>query len=64
MSEIAEKMKQQNITKEDNGAVLIDFTQHLPGKEGKRLGTTVLRYAAFSLDSCLIITDFIPLQKT
>ncbi|KZZ94805.1 arginyl-tRNA synthetase [Moelleriella libera RCEF 2490] len=43
MSEIAEKMKQQNITKEDNGAVLIDFTQHLPGKEGKRLGTTVLR---------------------
>ncbi|EFY89412.1 arginyl-tRNA synthetase [Metarhizium acridum CQMa 102] len=43
MSKIADEMKEKNISREDKGAVLVDFTQLLPGKEGKRLGTTVLR---------------------
>ncbi|KAH0596459.1 hypothetical protein MHUMG1_05576 [Metarhizium humberi] len=43
MSKVADEMKEKNISREDKGAVLVDFTQLLPGKEGKRLGTTVLR---------------------
>ncbi|KFG86593.1 arginyl-tRNA synthetase [Metarhizium anisopliae] len=43
MSKVADEMKGKNISREDKGAVLVDFTQLLPGKEGKRLGTTVLR---------------------
>lgn len=43
MAKIAEEMKEKNISREDKGTVLVDFTQLLPGKEGKRLGTTVLR---------------------
>lgn len=44
MAKIADEMKAKNVSREDKGAVLVDFTQHLPGKAGKRLGTTVLRY--------------------
>ncbi|KAG6027442.1 hypothetical protein E4U40_001532 [Claviceps sp. LM458 group G5] len=43
MAKIAEEMKEKNISREDKGALLVDFTQLLPGKAGKRLGTTVLR---------------------
>ncbi|KAG5988014.1 hypothetical protein E4U54_004798, partial [Claviceps lovelessii] len=43
MAKIADEMKAKNVSREDNGAVLVDFTQLLPGKAGKRLGTTVLR---------------------
>ncbi|GAO14739.1 hypothetical protein UVI_02028490 [Ustilaginoidea virens] len=43
MAKIADEMQQKKISREDQGAVLVDFTQLLPGKEGKRLGTTVLR---------------------
>ncbi|KAG5999744.1 hypothetical protein E4U43_001900 [Claviceps pusilla] len=43
MAKIADEMKAKNVSREDNGAVLVDFTQLLPGKSGKRLGTTVLR---------------------
>lgn len=44
MATIAEEMAAKGITKEDNGAVLVDFTELLPGKEGKRLGKAVVRY--------------------
>lgn len=47
MAKIADEMKAKNVSREDNGAVLVDFTQLLPGKAGKRLGTTVLRYVPF-----------------
>ncbi|KAG5982398.1 hypothetical protein E4U55_001937 [Claviceps digitariae] len=43
MAKIAEEMKAKKVSREDNGATLVDFTQLLPGKAGKRLGTTVLR---------------------
>ncbi|KAK2609020.1 arginyl-tRNA synthetase [Conoideocrella luteorostrata] len=43
MAKVADEMKEKNVSREDHGAVLVDFTQLLPGKEGKRLGTTVLR---------------------
>ncbi|KAL3961617.1 hypothetical protein ACCO45_003140 [Purpureocillium lilacinum] len=33
----------EGVTREDNGAVLVDFTQLLPGKEGKQLGVTLVR---------------------
>ena len=46
MAKAAEEMKEKKVSREDQGAVLVDFTQLLPGKEGKRLGTAVLRYAA------------------
>lgn len=49
MAKIAEEMKEKNISREDNGALLVDFTQLLPGKAGKRLGTTVLRYVFFHI---------------
>ncbi|KAG6001664.1 hypothetical protein E4U21_003981 [Claviceps maximensis] len=43
MAKIADEMQAKNVSREDKGAVLVDFTQLLPGKAGKRLGTTVLR---------------------
>lgn len=45
MAKIAVEMEEKNISRVDNGAVLVDFTKLLPGKEGKRLGVTVIRYA-------------------
>lgn len=44
MAKIAVEMEEKNITRVDKGAVLVDFTKLLPGKEGKRLGVTVIRY--------------------
>lgn len=44
MAKIAVEMEEKNISRVDNGAVLVDFTKLLPGKEGKRLGVTVIRY--------------------
>jgi arginyl-tRNA synthetase len=49
MAKVADEMKEKNVSREDQGAVLVDFTQLLPGKEGKRLGTTVLRYASLGI---------------
>ncbi|KAI1076901.1 arginyl-tRNA synthetase [Whalleya microplaca] len=43
MAKVAKEMAEKGITREDNGAVIIDFTELLPGKEGKRLGKAVLR---------------------
>ncbi|KAI1134619.1 arginyl-tRNA synthetase [Hypoxylon sp. FL0543] len=43
MEKVAKEMAEKGITKEDQGAVLVDFTELLPGKEGKRLGKAVLR---------------------
>lgn len=43
MAKSAKIMEERKISQEDQGSVLIDFTQLVPGKEGKRLGKTVLR---------------------
>ncbi|KAI0008340.1 arginyl-tRNA synthetase [Xylariaceae sp. FL0662B] len=43
MAKIAKDMADKGITREDNGAMIIDFTELLPGKEGKRLGKAVVR---------------------
>jgi hypothetical protein len=48
MAKIAVEMEEKNISRVDNGAVLVDFTKLLPGKEGKRLGVTVIRYVLSS----------------
>lgn len=44
MAKSASVLTERNITEDDNGAVLIDFTKQVPGKEGKQLGKAVLRY--------------------
>ncbi|KAL7909856.1 arginyl-tRNA synthetase [Trichoderma velutinum] len=43
MAKVAVEMEEKNISRVDNGATLVDFTKLLPGKEGKRLGVTVIR---------------------
>ncbi|KFH43410.1 Arginine--tRNA ligase, cytoplasmic-like protein [Hapsidospora chrysogenum ATCC 11550] len=43
MAENAQIMADKGVTENDNGAVLIDFTKQVPGKEGKQLGKAVLR---------------------
>ena len=57
MAKLAVEMEEKKISRVDNGAVLVDFTQLLPGKEGKRLGVAVIRYvseAYFSRDILLM----------
>ncbi|KAI1099807.1 arginyl-tRNA synthetase [Jackrogersella minutella] len=43
MEKVAKEMAEKGVSREDQGAVLVDFTQLLPGKEGKRLGKAVIR---------------------
>ncbi|KAH0498736.1 hypothetical protein TgHK011_005975 [Trichoderma gracile] len=43
MAKLAVEMEEKGISRVDNGATLVDFTQLLPGKEGKRLGVAVIR---------------------
>jgi arginyl-tRNA synthetase len=43
MAKTAAILEEKKISHLDQGSVLIDFTQLVPGKEGKRLGKTVLR---------------------
>ncbi|KAK0386500.1 hypothetical protein NLU13_6335 [Sarocladium strictum] len=43
MAKTAKLMEEKKISKEDNGSVLVDFQELVPGKEGKRLGKTVVR---------------------
>ncbi|KAI1334094.1 hypothetical protein F5Y15DRAFT_403031 [Xylariaceae sp. FL0016] len=43
MEKALKEMQEKSILKEDKGAQLVNFTEILPGKEGKRLGTTVIR---------------------
>lgn len=43
MAKTAKIMEDKKISYEDQGAVLIDFTAQVPGKEGKRLGKAVLK---------------------
>ncbi|OTB10250.1 hypothetical protein K445DRAFT_323109 [Daldinia sp. EC12] len=43
MEKVAKEMAEKGITREDQGAVLVDFTELIPGKEGKRLGRAVVR---------------------
>ncbi len=49
MEKVAKEMVEKGITKEDNGAVLIDFAEVVPGKEGKGLEKAVLRYVQLTL---------------
>ncbi|KAK8048126.1 Arginine--tRNA ligase [Apiospora phragmitis] len=43
MEEAANKMREMGLTEEDKGAQLIDFSKHVPGKQGKSLGKVILR---------------------
>lgn len=43
MAKTAQMMAEKNVSKEDKGSVLVDFEELIPGKEGKRLGKTVVR---------------------
>lgn len=43
MQEAAAKLKEMGLAHDDKGALLIDFTQAVPGKEGKSLGKAILR---------------------
>lgn len=43
MQAAAQKMADMGLTEEDNGALLVDFSKHVPGKEGKNLGKAILR---------------------
>jgi arginyl-tRNA synthetase len=43
MANTAKMLEEKKISKEDNGSVIVDFEGLVPGKEGKRLGKTVIR---------------------
>lgn len=43
MARVGKEMADKGITRDDSGAVLVDFTELVPGKEGKRLGKAVVR---------------------
>ncbi|KAI1844508.1 hypothetical protein JX265_009997 [Neoarthrinium moseri] len=43
MQAAAKKMADMGLTEEDNGALLLDFAKHVPGKAGKSLGKAILR---------------------
>lgn len=43
MAKSANIMEERKISHRDQGSVLIDFTQQVPGKDGKKLGKAVLR---------------------
>ncbi|TLS30282.1 hypothetical protein PpBr36_02186 [Pyricularia pennisetigena] len=43
MANAAKTIADKGISKEDQGAVIIDFSEHVPGKEGKRLEKPIIR---------------------
>ncbi|KAI9171926.1 Arginine--tRNA ligase, cytoplasmic [Paramyrothecium foliicola] len=43
MAKAAQRMEEKGISKQDGGAVLVDFESLVPGKEGKRLAKAVVR---------------------
>ena len=43
LRDTAKMLEEKKISKEDNGSVIVDFEGLVPGKEGKRLGKTVIR---------------------
>ncbi|ELQ34998.1 arginyl-tRNA synthetase [Pyricularia oryzae Y34] len=43
MAKSAKTIADKGISKEDQGAVIIDFSEHVPGKEGKRLERPIIR---------------------
>ncbi|KAM3516252.1 hypothetical protein MY11210_000011, partial [Beauveria gryllotalpidicola] len=43
MQRAAAKLKEMGLAHEDRGALLMDFTKSVPGKEGKTLGKAILR---------------------
>ena len=57
MAKMAEQLKAKGVTREDNGAVLVDFKQLLPGKEGKQLGVTLVRCVRRNPGNPSVIAD-------
>lgn len=43
MAEVAKEMESKKISTNSDGAVLVNFEELVPGKEGKRLGKAVVR---------------------
>lgn len=43
MEEVAQQMAERKLTSEDNGALLVNFAELLPGKEGKRLERPIVK---------------------
>ncbi|CAJ2510295.1 Uu.00g061950.m01.CDS01 [Anthostomella pinea] len=43
MGKAAQKMKEMGIAEESDGALLVDFTKHVPGKAGKALEKPIIR---------------------
>ncbi|KAK1756451.1 arginine--tRNA ligase, cytoplasmic [Echria macrotheca] len=43
MDKIGKEMEEKGIAKEDNGAMLVNFAELVPGKEGKRLEKPIVR---------------------
>ena len=43
MKLVAQRMAEKGISQESDGAMIVDFSQHIPGKEGKRLEKPVIR---------------------
>ncbi|KAK3358177.1 hypothetical protein B0T25DRAFT_590149 [Lasiosphaeria hispida] len=43
MEKVAKEMEDKGISKEDKGAMLVDFSELVPGKEGKRLEKPLVR---------------------
>ncbi len=44
MEEISQMLADKGISSKDDGAVIVDFTKLVPGKEGKRLGKCLIKY--------------------
>ena len=44
MEEVVQMLAEKGISSGDQGAVIVDFTKLLPGKEGKRLGVCLVKY--------------------
>lgn len=44
MAKVAVDMVEKGVSQEEDRAVFVDFTELVPGKEGKRLGKTIVRY--------------------
>jgi len=43
MDAMAQKMEDMGISEPSDGAVIVDFTKHVPGKAGKSLGKTLIK---------------------
>jgi hypothetical protein len=53
MADVAKEMQEKKVSSDSDGAVIVDFTELVPGKEGKRLGKAVVRFVHTSLSLCV-----------